>query len=64
MSKEITAPATEKLPYINEQGDLIIPIDAPERYHYLKDGALSIAKILAELHVPPEMVNRYTKSFV
>lgn len=60
MSNEATAQA-EKLPYITEDGLLIIPTDAPARYHYWKDGGLSLAKILAELNAPPEIVAKYTK---
>jgi hypothetical protein len=28
----------EKLPYLTPSGDLVIPFDSPERYHYWKDG--------------------------
>jgi hypothetical protein len=48
-------------PYINEQGDLIVPIDSPARYHYWKDGGLPIAKILSELNASPETLGNYTK---
>lgn len=60
MSNEGTAQA-EKRPCINESGLLVIPHDSPERYHYWKDGSMSLAKILAELNAPPEVVARYTK---
>jgi hypothetical protein len=29
---------TEKLPYLTPAGDLVIPFDSPERYHYWKHG--------------------------
>lgn len=60
MSSEATSQA-EQLPYINENGLLIIPTDAPERYHFWKPNGMQLAKILAELNAPPEIVVRYTK---
>jgi hypothetical protein len=32
------APVSEKLPYITAGGDLVIPFDSPERYHYWRGG--------------------------
>ena len=51
----------EKRSYLTEAGELIIPIDVPARYHYWKEGSLTLAKILAELNASPEIVARYTK---
>ena len=43
----------EKKPYINERGDLVIPSDAPARYHNWKPGALTVWQILDEINAPP-----------
>ena len=48
-------PEAEKKPYINERGDLIIPFDAPERYHNWKQGALTVWQILDEINASPEV---------
>ena len=61
MNNETTGQTAEKLPYINEHGDLIVPMDSPSRYHYWKDGGLTIAKVLAELNAPAESVDKYLK---
>jgi hypothetical protein len=38
----------EKLPYLTPSGDLVIPFDSPERYHWWKRGQ-SVKETLAEL---------------
>jgi hypothetical protein len=38
----------EKLPHLTEAGDLVIPFDSPERYHWWKRGQ-SVKETLAEL---------------
>lgn len=45
---------TISLPFINERGDLVIPFDSPERYHYWK-GKMTVWEILDELNTPPEV---------
>jgi hypothetical protein len=40
--------AGEKLPYLTPGGTLVIPFDAPERYHWWKGGQ-SVAETLAEV---------------
>ena len=62
MSDETNEQPVEKLPYINEQGDLVIPFDSPERYHYWKNGGMPLEKTLAELNASPEIVAKYTKN--
>jgi hypothetical protein len=62
MNNQTTVEVTETLPYINDQGDLVIPFDCPERYHYWKNGALTLSKILEELNAPPVIIAKYTKS--
>jgi hypothetical protein len=38
----------ERLPYLTQSGDLVIPFDSPERYHWWKSGQ-SVKETLAEL---------------
>jgi hypothetical protein len=38
----------QKLPYLTSSGDLVIPFDSPERYHWWKSGQ-SVKETLAEL---------------
>jgi hypothetical protein len=56
------------LPYINEQGDLVIPFAAPARYHYWKEGGQSVIATLREIgasqpvidqHAPPALASAY-----
>jgi hypothetical protein len=51
--REVLSPITvgERLPYLTAGGDLVIPFDSPERYHWWKtDGQrLSVAEIRAEV---------------
>jgi len=46
-----TLGAGERLPYLSAGGDLVIPFDSPERYHWWKvDGErLSVAATRAEV---------------
>jgi hypothetical protein len=43
---------TVRLPYLTSSGDLVIPFDSPERYHWWKpphEKRLRVSEILAEL---------------
>lgn len=46
-------------PYITSEGNLIIPFDADEKYHYWRGGQ-SLASTLLELDAPFEVWRRYT----
>jgi hypothetical protein len=61
MGDGATVQTTEKLSFINDEGNLIAPLDSPERYHYWKEGKLLLAKILAELNASSKTIERYTK---
>ncbi|MBI9080814.1 MAG: hypothetical protein JEY79_13880 [Pseudodesulfovibrio sp.] len=60
----------EEKPYINEQGDLIIPLNLPEQYKWWKHSEfknrnkknpyLKIDEILEELKAPYDVWVRYT----
>lgn len=50
-------------PYINAQGELIIPFDCDPRYHFWKPGGQSIAETLTELNVPSEVWRRYVVGY-
>lgn len=50
-------------PYLNDQGELIIPFGCDPHYCYWKPGGQSIAKTLAELDAPPEVWRRYVKDY-
>lgn len=43
-----TAPATERLPFLTVDGDLVIPFESPARYHWW-DGGQSVAATMAEV---------------
>jgi hypothetical protein len=43
-----SVPSSERLPYFTAAGDLVIPFDSPERYHWWKGGQ-SIKETRAEL---------------
>ena len=49
-------------PYINDRGELIIPVNSDPRYHWWAGGQ-SIAKTLAELDAPPEVWRRYVGGY-
>jgi len=51
----------KKKPYIDARGDLIIPFDSEEKYHWWKEGGQSIRETLKELKAPEEVVRRYVK---
>lgn len=42
-------------PYINDAGDLVIPLDAPPQYHWQP-----LRETLRELNASPEVWRRYT----
>jgi hypothetical protein len=45
-------PGSVRLPYLTPSGDLVIPFDSPERYHWWKpphEKRLRVKEILAEL---------------
>ena len=52
---------TEAMPYLDGQGDLVIPFDAPLKYHHWRAGGQSIWQTLAELNAPPEVVRRHQR---
>ena len=58
--QDATKPARQ-MPYINEQGELVIPFDAPPKYHYWCAGSQSILQTLAELNAPPEVMRRHER---
>jgi hypothetical protein len=43
-----SVPSCQRLPYFTATGDLVIPFDSPERYHWWKGGQ-SVAETRAEL---------------
>ena len=43
------APKEVRMPYITPGGDLVIPFDSPERFHYWKPGGQSLKKTLSEI---------------
>lgn len=47
-------------PYINDQGELIIPFDSDPRFHYWKKCGQSIFETLRELKAAPEVWKKYT----
>jgi hypothetical protein len=49
-------------PYINEQGELIIPFTADPKYHWWAGGQ-SIALTLQELDAPPDVWRRYVPGY-
>jgi hypothetical protein len=51
-----------QVPYLNEQGMLIVPIDSHPRYHWWSRGGLSIHQTLFELGAPPSVLARYVDS--
>ena len=54
--------ATLTRPYINTQGELIIPCTADRRYHWWAGGQ-SLAQTLAELNAPPDVWRRYVAGY-
>lgn len=51
----------DKKPYLNENGDLIIPFEcADHAYKYWKKEGRSLAETLKELGAPEDVWNRYT----
>lgn len=52
---------SDNKPYLNEQGDLVIPFACSEHeYKYWKKEGHSLADILRELDAPEEVWKRYT----
>lgn len=51
-----------KVPYITQQGDLIIPFDSDSRYHWWSDGQ-SILYTLLELEASEKVLNRYVQNW-
>jgi hypothetical protein len=49
-------------PYINEQGELVIPFTADPKYHWWAGGQ-SIALTLQELNAPPDVWRRYVPGY-
>ena len=45
-------------PFINPQGDLVIPFRSDPKYHYW-DGGQSVWKTLEEIRAPAEATERY-----
>jgi hypothetical protein len=58
--QDATKPA-RSIPYLDAQGDLVIPFDAPLKYHHWREGGQSIVQTLAELNAPPEAVRRHER---
>jgi hypothetical protein len=52
---------TRSTPYIDARGDLIIPFDAPPKYHYWTPNGQSIFDTLAELNAPEEVLRRFKR---
>jgi hypothetical protein len=44
-----SVPRQQRLPHLTPAGDLIIPFDSPERYHWWKSGGQSVKQTLAEI---------------
>lgn len=60
-STQDTAQQTRPMPYLDEQGDLVIPFDAPPKYCYWREGGQSIWQTLAELNAPPAVLRKYER---
>lgn len=58
--EEIIKSAVYKKPYINIQGDLVIPFDSDPKYHWW-NGGQSVHKTLLELNTSPEIIKKYVK---
>jgi len=50
--------STEQMPYLTENGELIISSNAPAKYKWW-NGGQSIKETLEELEAPEEVVHRY-----
>lgn len=50
--------STEKMPYLTENGELIISSDAPSKYKWW-DGGQSVKETLEELEASEEVMDRY-----
>ena len=50
--------STEKMPYLTENGELIISSNAPVKYKWWAGGQ-SVKETLEELEAPEEVVHRY-----
>lgn len=59
---KIREPEHPPVPYLNEQGVLIVPMDSHPRYHWWSRGGLSIHQTLFELGAPPAVLARYVDS--
>ena len=55
---KVKAVLRQKMPYINEQGVLVIPFDSDPKYHWWADGQ-SIMETLRELKAPLEVIGKY-----
>lgn len=49
---------TESMPYLKENGELIIPNNAPAKYKWW-DGGQSVKETLEELEASQEVIERY-----
>lgn len=49
---------TEAMPYLKENGELIIPNNAPAKYRWW-DGGQSVKETLEELEASEEVIERY-----
>ena len=50
--RETERPERTRMPYLTASGDLVIPFDSPERYHWWKpphEKRLRVSEILAEI---------------
>jgi hypothetical protein len=47
-----TTRSTQSEPYINSAGDLVIPFDAPAKFHWWKMGGQSLAQTRYEIKKP------------
>jgi TubC N-terminal docking domain len=50
-------------PYLNAQGELIIPCESDPKYHYWKPGGQSLAVTLLELKASAEVWQRYIGAY-
>ena len=55
---KVKAVHRQKMPYINEQGVLVIPFDSEPKYHWWAGGQ-TILETLRELRAPNEMIAKY-----
>ena len=54
-----TTKSERLIPYINERGELIIPLGSDPKYHWWTEEGQSIEETLKELQAPPDVMAKY-----